>query len=197
MPPMVQRACVEGSTGKNSPCCRSAAFRWPSTRPGSTSAVRASGSTCRMRRRCFEQSITSARFTVWPHWLVPPPRGSTGHAFLARDRQRRGDVVDLLRHDHADRLDLVDRGVGGVAAAVGAVEQHLAADLAPQAVGETGIAWRDGGATHRVCLMRGTCPIASIGSCVTCRRTWVTPGGGLIGTAGDRRQSAGTREEAP
>src|ERR1700733_2530205 len=25
--------------------------------------------------------------------------------------------------------------------------------------------------------MRGTCPIASIGSCVTCRRTWVTPGG--------------------
>jgi hypothetical protein len=23
-------------------------------------------------------SITSARFTVWPHWLVPPPRGSTG-----------------------------------------------------------------------------------------------------------------------
>ena len=27
-----------------------------------------------------------------------------GDAFLARDRQCRGDVADLLRHDHADRL---------------------------------------------------------------------------------------------
>jgi hypothetical protein len=24
------------------------------------------------------QSITSAAPVVWPHWLVPPPRGSTG-----------------------------------------------------------------------------------------------------------------------
>ena len=23
-------------------------------------------------------SINSARFTVWPHWLVPPPRARTG-----------------------------------------------------------------------------------------------------------------------
>ena len=61
-----------------------------------------------------------------------------GHAFLARDRHCRGDVADLLRHDHADRLDLVDRRIGGVAAAIGAAEQHLAADLAPQALGETG-----------------------------------------------------------
>ena len=76
-----------------------------------------------------------------------------GHAFLARDRQGRRDVVDLLRHDHADRLDLIDRRVGGVTAAVGAAEQHLAADFAPQPVGQAGIAWRDGGATHRVCLM--------------------------------------------
>ena len=106
-----------------------------------------------MRRRCFEQSITSARFTVWPHWLVPPPRGSTGHAFLARDRQGRGDVADLLRHDHADRLDLIDRRIGGVTAAVGTVEQHLAADLAPQPIGQAGIARRDGGAAHPVCLM--------------------------------------------
>ena len=78
MPPMVQRAWVLGSTGKNSPCGRSAAFRWPSTSPGSTSAVRARASTASTRRRCLLQSITSARLTVWPHWLVPPPRASTG-----------------------------------------------------------------------------------------------------------------------
>ena len=51
-------------------------------------------------------------------------------ALLARDRQRRGDVADLLRHDHAERFDLIDRRIGGIAAAVGAAEQYLAADLA-------------------------------------------------------------------
>ncbi len=39
MPPMVQRAWVEGSTGKNSPCGLSAAFRCASTMPGCTVAV--------------------------------------------------------------------------------------------------------------------------------------------------------------
>ena len=77
-------------------------------------------------------------------------------AFLARDRQRRGDVADLLRHDHADRLDLVDRRIGGVAAAVGAAEQHLAADLAPQALGETGIAGSNRGTHDGARLSPGT-----------------------------------------
>ena len=78
MPPMVQRECVEGSTGKNSCAEARAAFSVPSTMPGSTRAVRAAGSTCRTRLRCLEKSMTSARFTVCPHWLVPPPRASTG-----------------------------------------------------------------------------------------------------------------------
>ena len=78
MPPMVQRAWVEGSTGKNSPCGRSALLRCWSTMPGSTVAVCASTSMSSTRRRCLEQSSTTARFTVCPHWLVPPPRASTG-----------------------------------------------------------------------------------------------------------------------
>ena len=78
IPPIVQRACVEGSTGKNSPCERSAAFRCDSTSPGSTTAVRISASTESTRRKYLEQSITTARFTVCPHWLVPPPRANTG-----------------------------------------------------------------------------------------------------------------------
>src|SRR5208337_4694606 len=71
-----------------------------------------------------------------------------GDTFLARDRQRGGDVADFLRHDHAERLDLIDRRVGGVAAAVGSAEQHLAADFASEALGETGIAGSDGGGAH-------------------------------------------------
>ena len=139
MPPIVQRACVEGSTGKNSPCWRSAAFRWPSTRPGSTSAVRALG----IDVQDAAQVLRAVDHQRAVHRLAALAGAAAarqhGNAFLARDRQRGGDVADLLRHDHADRLDLVDRGIGGVAAAVGAAEQHLAADLAREALGETGI----------------------------------------------------------
>ena len=78
IPPIVHRALVLGSTGKNSPDGFNAAFRCDSTSPGSTHARRAVASTSITRRRCFVQSITSARLTVCPHWLVPPPRGSTG-----------------------------------------------------------------------------------------------------------------------
>ena len=37
-----------------------------------------SPSTLSTVRRCLLQSSTMARLTVCPHWLVPPPRGSTG-----------------------------------------------------------------------------------------------------------------------
>ena len=70
---------------------------------------------------------TSAAPTVWPHWLVPAPRGSTGTRSSRAIVDRRGDVLVGSRHEHADRLDLVDRRVGRVAAARGGVEQHLAA----------------------------------------------------------------------
>src|SRR6185369_16513364 len=36
------------------------------------------------------------------------------------------DVADAARHEHAERNHLVDRSVGGIAAAVGGGEQHLA-----------------------------------------------------------------------
>ena len=78
MPPSVACALVDTSTGYHRPCGFSWAFRWSSTRPGSTVAVRASTSTSSTRRRYFESSITSAAPVVCPHWLVPPPRGSTG-----------------------------------------------------------------------------------------------------------------------
>ena len=58
------------------------------------------------------------------------------HALLARNRQRRAHVVVGARHHHAQRLDLVVRRVRGVAPAREAVEQHLALQLAAQALGE-------------------------------------------------------------
>ncbi len=76
-----------------------------------------------------------------------------GHAFLTRDRQCRGDVTDFFRYDDADWFDLIDRRVGGVAAAIGSVEQHRAADFATQPVGQVRIAWCNRNVVHYACLM--------------------------------------------
>jgi hypothetical protein len=64
------------------------------------------------------------------------PARQHGHALLARYAQRRADVVVRPRGHHAQRLDLVVRGVRGVAPAREAIEQHLALQLAAQAVRE-------------------------------------------------------------
>ncbi len=61
-------------------------------------------------------------------------------ALLAGDLHGHPQVLLGARNHHADRLDLVDRGVGRVAAAAERVEQHLALDLATEAGGERGIA---------------------------------------------------------
>lgn len=78
MPPRVAWALVDTSTGYQRPCGLSCALRWSSTSPGSTVAVPASRSRSSTRRKCLLLSITSAAPVVWPHWLVPPPRASTG-----------------------------------------------------------------------------------------------------------------------
>jgi len=55
------------------------------------------------------------------------------HARVARDGQRRLDVGPGLRHHHAQRHHLVDRGVGGIAPAAEEIEEHLALDVLLQA----------------------------------------------------------------
>jgi hypothetical protein len=55
---------------------------------------------------------------------------------VARHVQCDGEIGLVARDDDADRLDLVDRSVGRIAAARGAVEQNLALDLVAQPVFE-------------------------------------------------------------
>ncbi|MHC2248779.1 hypothetical protein ACVJH7_008086 [Bradyrhizobium elkanii] len=57
---------------------------------------------------------------------------------VANDRQRPQRLVDGSRHHHAGRHDLVERGVGRVAAAVEGVEKHVAGQFGPQALFERG-----------------------------------------------------------
>ena len=51
---------------------------------------------------------------------------------VAGDGQRPQRFVDAARDHHAGRHDLVERGIGGVAAAVERIEQNVARDLALQ-----------------------------------------------------------------
>jgi len=61
-------------------------------------------------------------------------------AGLARDLDGGRDVLGVLGLDHADRLDLVDRGIGRIAAAGEGVETHLALDRFPESRGQIRIA---------------------------------------------------------
>ena len=56
------------------------------------------------------------------------------HVRIRGDRKRRQGLVFIARHHDAERIDLVDRGIGGIAAAGKRVEQHVAVELALQAV---------------------------------------------------------------
>ena len=60
---------------------------------------------------------------------VPPPRAVIDTPCRARDLDGAHDVLARPRHDDAERLDLIDAGVGGVERARDRVEADLAGDL--------------------------------------------------------------------
>ena len=77
MPPSVARLADDGSAPNVSPCRRAAASSSVSTRPGSTTAVRATGSRSTIRFTCREASITTPPIAL-PAIDVPAPRSVTG-----------------------------------------------------------------------------------------------------------------------
>ena len=77
IPPMVARLLVDVSGPNISPDGAAARLSSSCTTPTSTRAVRASGSSSRIRFRCREQSSTIPAPMVWPARLVPAPRGVT------------------------------------------------------------------------------------------------------------------------
>ena len=126
--------------GRTVCAARNAVLRWPSTTPGSTARCVPSASTCSDAAQVLRTVDDQRAIDGLAALAGAAAARQDGDALLACDRQRRGDVVDRPRHDHAERLDLVDRRVGGVTAAIGAIEQHLARDVAAQAFGQVGVA---------------------------------------------------------
>ncbi len=86
MPPRVQREWVEGSGPKVSPYGRAASRSRSSTRPGWTTAVRASGSSDTRAFMCRVRSSTTPTPVACPAIDVPPPRGTTGTPASAQIR---------------------------------------------------------------------------------------------------------------
>ncbi len=78
MPPSAQWLCVDGLGPNFRSCGASCRFSSSSTMPGSTTHVRASGSTDSSALQYLVQSMTTAVLVHWPPRLVPPPRDSTG-----------------------------------------------------------------------------------------------------------------------
>ena len=115
IPPSVARFDVEVSGPKRRPSGRTWWFSSSCTSPGWTRAHSSSVFTSSTWFMYREKSRTSAWLTVCPVSDVPPPRGRTRHAELARRHlEGRLHVVGVARHDDADRLHLVHRGVGRV-----------------------------------------------------------------------------------
>ena len=102
--------------------------------PGSTTQERFSTSSETMRLRCLEKSTTMPWLTVWPHCEVPPPRGVTIRPVVAGDRQRPQRLVHGAGDHDARGHHLIERGVGGIAAAVERVEEDVAGNFARQPV---------------------------------------------------------------
>src|SRR5579883_2326701 len=136
---MVARLEVETSTGKKRPWGRRKALSWSSTMPGSTTMRRLSiefKDAVEVGADIDDDGLTDRLAALGGAAAARQDR----HALRGRDLHDAGDVGLALRRDHANRLDLVDRGVGGVAAAGEWIEANLAFDGSAEAGGERAVA---------------------------------------------------------
>ena len=138
MPPSVARLAVEMSGANRSRCGASAAFSSSRTMPGSTRAHRSSTFTSSRRLRYFEVSTTRPAPIAWPACDVPPPRIVIETAVTPAGLDDATRSVARLRKHDAERLNLVDAGVGRVERARDGVEPHLAIDRAFELAPERG-----------------------------------------------------------
>ena len=67
---------------------------------------------------------------------MPPPRGADRHVHLGGDLHGGDEVLGGLRDDDAERLDLVDAGVGAVELRRAGVEADLAANVLAEMLGQ-------------------------------------------------------------
>ena len=115
IPPIVARSLVETSGPNIRPSGFRWALSWSSTTPGSTRTVIASRSTTPIRFRYFEKSMMIAGADRLAREAGGGPARQDRHAFLGGDSTTVATTSSAgPRHDDAERLDLVEAGVGRV-----------------------------------------------------------------------------------
>ncbi len=95
MPPSAQWLCVDGLGPNCNPCSDSCRLSSSRTIPGSTTQVRASGSTETSAWQYLVQSMITAVLVACPARLVPPPRDSTGALSRAQTSTARAPASTL------------------------------------------------------------------------------------------------------
>ena len=90
------------------------------------------------RRMSDEEAGVRCKRAVDAIEVLAEARPVPWHARFERDGHRGARGLFAARHNDADRLDLVDGGIGRVAAAACGVEQDLAIDFLAQAIGQRG-----------------------------------------------------------
>ena len=97
IPPTVQNAPLDGSTGKRSPCARAARSTSARTAPGPTRIVRACDDRPRRWSRHRLRSTITPSPIAPPGMLLPEPRGMSGVAVDAAHRNERRQIVRRRR----------------------------------------------------------------------------------------------------
>lgn len=139
IPPTVHRLWVDGSGPNRNPNGRAARCSSSNTAPGSTRAVRRSGSTSSTRPKCRRKSNTTAPGPIaCPPMLVPDPRATTGTPNSRHTRNASRTSPRSMRLHHPARHLPVVRRVLPVHGTLSGVEPHLPTDGGSEGTGEIG-----------------------------------------------------------
>ena len=138
IPPSVARSLVETSGPNIRPSGFRCALSWSSTTPGSTRTVIRVAVDDADPVQVLREVDHDGRPDRLPREARGRPARQDRHPLLGGDPDDRDDVVGRPRHDHAQRLDLVQARVGGVQPARPAIEADLGACLSAQAIAPGG-----------------------------------------------------------
>ena len=83
--------------------------------------------------------MISPELTVWPHWLVPPPRAVTGTPSSRAIAKRRDRPVHAAGHNHPGRHHLIMGCVGRIAPPRKRIEQHIPGHMGLQTAFQPGL----------------------------------------------------------
>ena len=138
MPPRVQRSWRRGIGREGQVVLLGGGAKVSRTTPGSTRAMRRTGSISRMLAMYFEKSRTMAALQHCPASDVPPPRASSGARWSRQSATVARYVFFVARDYDSDRDLAVVGAIGGIESAAAGVEANFSAKVTAESGFERG-----------------------------------------------------------